>query len=324
MTFEWPLALLTLLLVPLAIAGYVLVQRRRMKYAARFTNLDLLANVVERSPGWRRHLPAALALAALTALLIGLARPQAVIAKPRERATVVMAMDVSGSMAANDVSPTRLAAAQRAAKSFLGQLPNGFQVGIVSFATEAQVVTHATDDEEIVSRAVDSLQPGGGTAIGDAIARSLEVGRQARRSAARAGRKGRRPFSILLLSDGANQSGISPTEAAAQAREARVPVYTIALGTPSGTVRQIDDFGQVRTIPVPPDPDTLRQVAADTGGRFFNAPSEDDLGEVYDRLSSQVGFVEEKQDITYAFAAGGAVLLLAGMALSALWFQRIP
>ena len=295
-----------------------------MKYAARFTNLDLLANVVERSPGWRRHLPAALALAALTALLIGLARPQAVVAKPRQRATVVMAMDVSGSMAATDVSPTRLVAAQRAAKSFLEQLPDGFQTGVVSFSTEAQVVTAVTDDESIVARALDSLQAGGGTAIGDAIVRSLEVGRAARRSASRAGAKQAPavldPAAVRRREPVGHLAGRrrGPGEGGGRARlhdRARHPVRDRRAG---GRLRPgADDPGAAR-------PDTLRQVAADTGGRFFNAPSEDDLGQVYERLSSQVGFVEEKEDITYAFVAGGAVLLLAGMALSALWFQRIP
>jgi Ca-activated chloride channel homolog len=319
-TFVWPLALLSLLLIPLAIAGYVLVQRRRVKYAARFTNLNLLANVVDRSPGWRRHLPPAFALAALAALLVCLARPQTTEAIARKRTTVVLAIDVSGSMAATDVAPTRLAAAREAAKTFLDQLPKSVRVGVVSFASQAQVVTPATDDRNLVRAALDSLRAEGGTAIGDAIQRSVAVGVAARGSAG--GRK--RPFSILLLSDGANSSGITPLEGAARARKAKAPVYTIALGTPNGVVQQEDEFGNLHTIPVPPDPDTLRRVAAQTGGRFYDAPSEGDLKAVYERLSSRVGFLQEKHEVSYAFAAGAAVLLLTAGTLSALWFGRIP
>jgi Ca-activated chloride channel homolog len=319
-TFVWPLMLLTLLLVPLAVVGYVLIQRRRVKYAARFTNLNLLANVVDRSPGWRRHLPPAFALAALSALLVCLARPQTTEAIPRKRTTVVLAIDVSGSMAATDVSPTRLAAAREAAKTFLDQLPKGVRVGVVSFSSIAQVVTPATDNRNLVVAALDSLRPGGGTAIGDAIQRSVAVGKAARGAA---GGK-RRPFSILLLSDGANSTGLPPLQGASLARKAKAPVYTIALGTPNGVVRQVDEFGQVRTIPVPPDPDTLRRVAEQTSGRFFGAPSEQDLKAVYERLSARVGFIEVRHEVSYAFAGAAAALLLAAGTLSALWFGRIP
>jgi Ca-activated chloride channel family protein len=324
-TFEWPLALLLLLLVPLAIAGYLLIQRRRITYAARFTNLDLLANVVERSPGWRRHLPAALALAALAALFVALARPQASVARPRSHATVVLALDISGSMSATDVQPTRLAAAKEAARNFLDQLPKSFRVGVVSFSTTAQVVAPATDDRELVRAAIAALQPSGGTAIGDAIVRSVQVGRAAQAAARRGDAGGRRrPFSILLLSDGANTSGVDPLDGSARAKKARAPVYTIALGTQNGVVQRLDEFGNLRTIPVPPDPDTLRQVAEQTGGRFFEAPSEGDLKDVYERLGTRVGFVQERHELTYAFAAGAAALLLAAGTLSALWFNRIP
>jgi Ca-activated chloride channel homolog len=325
MSFAWPVALLSLLVIPLAVAGYVLIQRRRTKYAARFTNLDLLANVVERSPGWRRHLPAALALAALAALLVALARPQTSHARPRSHATVVLAIDVSGSMSATDVRPTRLEAAKAAARRFIGQLPKGFRIGIVSFSTTAQVATPATTDRSVVFAAIDSLGSNGGTAIGDALVQSVRVGRTAQRTGARNGDPAaRRAFSILLLSDGANTSGVSPTDGATSAKKAHAPVYTIALGTPNGTVRRVDEFGFMRTIPVPPDPATLRRVAEQTGGRFFQAPDEEQLRAVYDQLSTRVGFVKVRHELTYAFAAAAAVLLLAGGTLSALWFNRIP
>jgi Ca-activated chloride channel homolog len=326
MSFAWPVALLSLLLIPLAVAGYILIQRRRTKYAARFTNLDLLANVVERSPGWRRHLPAALALAALAALLVALARPQTTHARPRSHATVVLTLDVSGSMSATDVRPTRLEAAKAAARTFINQLPKGFRIGVVSFSTTAQVAAPATTDRSLVLSAIDSLRANGGTAIGDALVQSVRVGRAAQR-AARSGADpsgGRRAFSILLLSDGANTSGVAPSEGAAAAKKAHAPAYTIALGTPHGTVRRVDEFGFVRTIPVPPDPATLRRVAEQTDGRFFQAPSEHELRAVYDQLSTRVGFIHQRHELTYAFAAAAAVLLLAGGTLSALWFNRIP
>jgi Ca-activated chloride channel family protein len=320
-SFQWPVALVSLLIVPLAILGYLLIQRRRAKYAVRFTNLDLLANVVERSPGWRRHLPAVLALAALTALLVGLARPQTSVAKARSHSTIVLAIDVSGSMSATDVHPSRLAAAKEAARSFVNQLPKGIRVGVVSFSTSAQVLAPATGDRSLALAAIDSLEPGGGTAIGDAIARSVDLGKAAQTAA---GGGGKHRFSILLLSDGANTSGIPPLSGAQQAKRAHAPVYTIALGTPNGTVQRLDEFGNIRRIPVPPDPATLRQVASVTGGRFFNVPSEHELKAVYDRLGTRVGYTRHHHELTYAFAAVAAALLLAGGTLSALWFNRIP
>jgi len=322
MSFEWPLALLGLALVPLALLGYLLVQRRRMRYAARFTNLDLLANVVERSPRWRRHLPPVLALLALTALLVGMARPQATITVPREQATVVLAMDVSGSMEATDVEPNRLEAARSAAQRFLGQLPDELQVGVVTFSSEAQVLASPSDGHARVAETLDRLRPGGGTAIGEAILRSLDLGLADGDAAA--SRPDEALLSILLLSDGANSAGIEPLEAAREAQSAGVPVFTIALGTAEGTIEQPDQFGNVRTIAVPPDPATLAEVAELTGARFFDAPSEGDLRSVYEEIGSQVGFETKEQEVTFIFAAAGGLLLLLGAGLSALWFNRIP
>ncbi len=177
MSLQSPLYLLTLLAVPPVIAGYVLFQRRRARTAGRFASLDLLPNVVERSPGWRRHLPPAIFLVALAALLVGMARPQAIVSVRREEATVVLAIDTSRSMAATDVAPTRLAAARSAAKRFLEGVPVKYRVGVVAFASQAQVVAPATRDREIVRAALDALRPGEGTALGDAIARATDVGR---------------------------------------------------------------------------------------------------------------------------------------------------
>jgi Ca-activated chloride channel homolog len=334
MTFDWPLALWGLLLVPLVLVAYLLLQRRRMRYAVRFTNLDLLANVVDRSPRWRRHVPAALFLLALAALLVGVARPQAVLKTPEERATVVLTMDVSTSMEATDVDPTRLAAARRAAGAFLDRVPEEMRVGLVTFSSEAQVAVPPTAEHDQVREALGYLVPEGGTAIGDAIVAAVRLKEQAGEGNLAADGSAQDqggsesdgpPLVVLLLSDGApSPDTLDPAEAAAQAQAAGVKVYTVALGTDSGTVTLTDPFGNEEVVPVPPDRETLRRVAQTTGGEFFQAPSGDALERVYESLGSEIGYTEEKTDITFAFAGGGALLLLAGGLLSALWFNRLP
>jgi Ca-activated chloride channel family protein len=317
-TFLWPLALLALLLVPLALVGYVLVQRRRVRYAMRFTNLDLLGAVVDSSPrAVRRHLPALLALLALTLLLAALARPQAVIAVPKEQATVVLTMDVSGSMAAEDVEPTRMEAARAAAKDFLDEVPDGFRVGIVGFSSAPHVALSPTDDRDAAARAIDDLVEYGGTALGDAIIRSIDVAREDAPDDV--------PAVVLLLSDGEQTLGVAqPLEAADEARAQDVSVFTIALGTPNGFVEQVDPLGRPQRISVPPDYDTLRQIAGRTGGEAFEAADADNLERVYEELGSRVGYDTERREITLAFVGAGTVLLLIGGTLSALWFNRIP
>ena len=346
MNVLWPGFLWALVLVPLALAAYLLAQRRRARYAVRFTNLDLLANVVTRSPGWRRHLPAVLYLLALAMLLVSLARPQSVVLVPKEQATVVMVIDVSGSMNATDVEPTRLVAAQQAANSFLNNLPAKFRVGLVSFSATAQTLTRPTTDRDAVRDALSSLHAEGGTAMGDAIERGLEAKRpppaQVDRPKGKPGTttapttpstppaeaqpNGKEPpVVMLLLSDGANTVGKKqPMEAAEEAKQFHVPIFTIALGTDSGVVEVPDESGQPRRIPVPPDKVTLRRIADATGGKFFTAPSNRDLKGVYRDLGSRIGFVKERQEVTVVFAAGALLLLVVGGALSLAWFNRFP
>jgi len=321
MSFASPVLLWGLLLVPLALVAYVLLQRRRSKYAARFTNLDLLANVVDASPGRRRHVPAVLALAALAALIVAMARPQAVVAVPRDEATVVLTMDSSASMTATDVAPTRLDAAKSAASTFLDGLPERFRVGLVSFSSTVSVLEEPTDERERVRSSLEALEGDLGTALGDAILRSVELAPDP----AEDERAGSKPlFAVLVLSDGANSIGSEPLDAIEVAKEAGVPVYTIALGTESGTVDITNDYGVTRTYAVPPDPATLREVAEETGGRFFEAPTEADLEAVYEEIGSQVSYEDEERELTAAFAGAGAIFLLVGAGLSALWFGRIP
>jgi Ca-activated chloride channel homolog len=342
MSVEWPGFLWALLLVPAAVAAYLLGQRRRTRYAVRFTNLDLLANVVRRSPGWRRHLPPALYLLALTGLLLSLARPQATTLVPKEQATVMLVMDTSGSMNATDVAPSRMLAAEQAALTFIDQLPAKFRVGLVSFAGTAQILVRPTTDRVAVQDALATLNADGPTAMGDAIERALEARRPPTPPApSTTAPNGQRltppstttpdpskepPMVILLLSDGANTQGrTQPLDAARHARQVSVPIFTIALGTDTGMVDIPDEqTGQLRRIPVPPDKFTLQRVADATGGRFFTAPSNKDLKAIYHDLGSKIGFVKQRQEITVIFAAGALLLLVAGAGLSLVWFSRFP
>ncbi len=342
MSVEWPGFLWALLLVPAAVAAYLLGQRRRTRYAVRFTNLDLLANVVRRSPGWRRHLPPALYLLALTGLLLSLARPQATTLVPKEQATVMLVMDTSGSMNATDVAPSRMIAAEQAALTFVDQLPAKFRVGVVSFAGTAQILVRPTTDRVAVQDALATLNADGPTAMGDAIDRALEARRPPTPPApSTTVPNGQRltppstttpdpskepPMVILLLSDGANTQGrTQPLDAARHARQVSVPIFTIALGTDTGMVDIPDEqTGQLRRIPVPPDKFTLQRVADATGGRFFIAPSNKDLKAIYHDLGSKIGFVKQRQEITVIFAAGALLLLVAGAGLSLVWFSRFP
>jgi Ca-activated chloride channel homolog len=334
-SFRDPLVLLALILIPAGWLAYLAFQRRRARYAVRFTNLDLLANVVQRSPGWRRHVPPALYLLALTALLIGLARPQHTVQVPRETASVMLTTDVSGSMQATDVQPSRLRAAQDAAGTFIDKVPAKFRVGLVTFSQTAQVVAPPTTDRELVKEGIDSLTANGGTAMGDALDLSLRSLRPGARGAgqtadtarpvrpAPAGRE--RPAAILLLSDGASTSGTrSPLEVARRAKALKVPISTVALGTPDGRLDITDQFGNTQSIPVPPDRAALQQIAKLSGGKYFSAPDAGALDDIYKSLGSKLGFIKQRHELTYAFAGAGLALMLAGGLLSLVWFSRFP
>jgi len=322
MRFAFPIALAALALVPILLVAYAVVQRRRVKYALRFTNLPMLANVVDRAPRWRRHVPPLLVLTALAALIVGVARPQVAVAVPREEGTVILAIDRSGSMLATDVSPTRMAAARAAAATFVKGLPKNFKVGLVSFSDQADVVLPPTANHDQAVKALTTLEADNGTALGDAITRSVKVGLTSLN--AKAASNGT-PLVVLLLSDGANTTGdATPLEAAAQAAKAKVPVYTVALGTDAGTITTTSADGESRIYRVPPDPTTLAAVAERTGGRFFEAADASSLRSVYNRIGSQVGTEIEQRELTAVLTGAGAFLVLAGSALSLAWFHRIP
>ncbi|MGH3073046.1 MAG: VWA domain-containing protein [Gaiellaceae bacterium] len=320
MTFATPLLLLGLLLLPVLVLTYRRLQRRPTKYAVRYTNLDVLASVVDTTRSWRRHAGLALFLLALTALLLGFARPSMTRLADREEATIVLVIDVSGSMQAEDVEPTRLEAAQAVVRDFMKGLPKRFQVGVVAFSETAEVAAPATEDRQLAIDAIDYLYPQRGTAIGDGIARAVEVAR-----AAEPGRSGvDRPAAILLLSDGSQTEGtLLPLEGAARAKSFKIPVFTVALGTPEGIV-EFSRFGGTRIIPVPPDKETLRQIASTTGGRSYEAENAGDLREAYDKMGSLVSKVERKQEVTFAFLAGGLVLLLGAAGIAVVTFPRLP
>jgi Ca-activated chloride channel homolog len=320
MTFQSPLALLGLVVVPLLVAAYVRHERGRGSYVARFANLALLPNLVDRAPGWRRHLPVAILLVALAAMVVGVARPHATVSVPREEATVVLAIDVSRSMAAKDVEPSRLGAARAAANAFLRKVPEKFRVGVVSFASRAVVAVPPTADRSLVRGALAALRPGEGTALGDAIALSAQLAQRERRADGT-----RPPTAVLLISDGTAMGGRTTPQASSQrARSLRIPVYTVVLGTQNGTVEQTLTGGFRQIVQVPPSPDTLRQVAQTTGGLFFTARNDARLRDVYERLGSRIGHRRESREMTDVLAGGSAALLLAGGALSALWFRRVP
>jgi Ca-activated chloride channel family protein len=320
MGFREPLVLLGLALLPLAVVAYVAAQRRRRRFAVRYTNVDLLAGVARAS--WLRHLPALLALLALASLVIALARPERTVAAQRQEATVVLVTDTSGSMLAEDVSPNRLSAAREAARSLARQVPEDFRLGLVKFGSTAEQVVEPTTDRTRLEVALRALSVRGGTAMGE----GLRLGLEAARTPVPDGRGGTRrlPTSIVLLSDGANTRGDDPIDVAQEARRARIRIFAVALGTAGGMLETRRADGSVRRQNVPPDTLTLQEIARETGGRYFDAPDADQLEAVYGGLATRFATRMEKQEVTAAFAGSGLALLLGGLALSLLRGGRLP
>ena len=315
MSFREPVLLLALALLPLAVAAYVLAQRRRRRFAVRYTNVDILASVAGRS--WGRHIPAALALLALTALLIALGRPERTVAAPQRQGTVMMVTDTSGSMDATDVAPSRLKAAQVAARALAKKLPEQFRLGLVSFNNAAEQLVAPTTDRGQVDAAINGLKVHGSTAMGDGLRLGLQAART--RVTDTGGRAHRVPAVLVLLSDGKSERGAEPVDVADQAKKLKIPIYTIALGTHQGVLNR-----NGKSIPVPPDNVTLRDVAETTGARFFAAPSATRLETIYENLGTRFSTRKEKQEVTAAFAGAALALLLAGGILSLLRTGRIP
>lgn len=356
MTFGHPLLLLTLLLLPAVVVAYRWSERRRSRYAVRFTNVAVLEQVVRTSRPWRRWLTNAALLLALATLCVAVARPHVETTVVSDNATVVLVLDVSGSMHAIDVKPTRLQAAQRALHSFLDEVPGKVKVGLILFAGDAQVAAPPTTDHQLVSSAIDDagLFDGfGGTAIGDALALAVTVGVRSAgipangQSALGAQRQlasyvAAPPtksslVTILFLSDGHQNRGLlQPLQGAEKARSAGIPVYTVALGT-TGNTRLSDGFGGgggggFFTPPggftgansLAPDPQTLSAIARVTGGQFFRARNARTLEAAYRTLGTKIGQTRGRDEVTDLFLLGAVVLLVLGGVAGALWSPRLP
>lgn len=328
MTFSSPWYLLSLLAPALGALGLWAWRRRAPRYTVPFTNVGVLAQVATRSNGWRRHLTGAFVLMSLAALCIGLARPKMTWASPYEKASVVLVLDVSGSMRAEDVEPTRLEAAQKAILRFLEVVPKEVRVGLVAFSSTPEVLATPTTDRDRIRESLRYVFPDAGTAIGDALARAAQLARSAvvDETGGIPGLKPGDPFpaTVLFLSDGSQRNGVlTPDEGAAVARKARVPVHTVALGTNEGVI-EIERFGEIQVIPVPPDPITLQRIAEATGGKAYEISDAAKLEEVYANLGDSLGRIERPHEVTVAFVGVGAALLGAAGLLAGLWAPRIP
>jgi len=317
-SFQAPLVLLGLIALPLLLAIYVGEQRRRRRVAEAFAVPKLQPSVAPVRPRWRRHLPVLFLTLALVVLVGAAARPQRTVAIPVENAAIVLATDVSGSMTATDVAPNRLIAAKRAARTFLDSVPPRVKVGVMAFNQTPTLLESPTTDREAARNAIASMTPSGGTASGEAIATALTTLRTNTTPAAR-----KAPAAIVLLSDGASTSGRDAIEAARAAGNAKVPVYTVALGTAEGTITVPGRDGGAETKRVPPDPAALGRIASVSDGKTFSIQTAAGLSAVYKRLGSQLGHRFEKHQITQAFAGGGLLLLVLGGALSLGWFGRL-
>jgi len=309
-----------LLLIPAAalLAGYVIVQLRRKRHVARFTNVELLASIAPRRPGWRRHLTFALLFVALALLTLGTAQPTSAVRIPRDRATVMIALDVSLSMEATDVLPSRIGAAKQGAIRFVGLLPPRINVGLVKFGGNASVVVPPTIDRDPVKVAINNLQLQDSTAIGEAVFTCLDAISTFAKASTVPGDKPP-PARIVLMSDGANNKGRTPEQAAAAAKAAGVPVSTIAFGTLNGTVN-LPGYGPQ---PVPADRPTLRELAEATGGSYHDAPSSEALQSAYRDIGQQVGYTTTRHIVSWRFLVAGLLFTLAAGATSLLWAGRI-
>jgi Ca-activated chloride channel homolog len=314
MSFASPLWLLALALVPLAVLAYLRARRRARRYAVRFTAVPTLRLAVGSTPAWQRHLPAALLLAAIAALAIALARPHVTTRVPIQEASMMLVEDHSGSMASTDVQPSRLAAAEHAADSFIDDLPSKVLVGAIAFGTTPDAAQAPFADKSPAHAIIDGQTANGSTATGDALALALQL--------LKGSDPKHPPSAIVLLSDGAANAGQNVITVAQEAKQERIPIYTVALGTPDGTLPNPDPLGP--PVPVPPDPQLMEQIAQTSGGRSFDAQTEDELSSIYTHLGSQLGSVTRKKEVTADLAIGGLVLLLAAAAASTRWSGILP
>jgi Ca-activated chloride channel family protein len=324
MTFASPLFLATLVVPVLALLGYLWFERRPPRSGGvAFPNLSVLASVSHRS-SWRRHVVAALLLGTLALLCVAVARPKVALSATSREATVVLVVDVSVSMYSTDVPPSRFAAARSAIADFIRRAPRNVKIGVVAFADEPVVIAAPTTDKKALLAGIGTMTPGYGTAIGDAVARAVALVRSPAGSGSAKSGSGRPPGAVVLLSDGSQTRGLlGPADGARLARQAGIPVYTIALGTPNGTV-VVNRGGEQIVVPVPPDRKTLAQIAEATGATTFEATDAGGLGAVYRRLGHVVASTAKRREVSSAFVAAAAALLTGGIALAGLWAPRLP
>jgi Ca-activated chloride channel family protein len=327
-----------LLAIPVLIALYILAQRRRRRYALRFASLSLVKEALGRGPGWRRHLPPALFLVALTLMLIAFARPMSVVTLPSDEGTVILTIDVSGSMRADDLKPNRLEAAKAAARSFVEKQRLGVKIGVVSFSDNAFLVQAPTVDKDAVVASINRLAPQRGTAIGSALLTSLDSvfedsfieGSQPSSpnqptptpeptpTPMPKGLYG--PAIIVLLTDGESNRGPRPLEVVDRVAARGIRVYTIGVGTQEGTVLRTGG----RAMRVRLDEEVLKQISEATDGAYFNASNETDLRSIYENLTTQIVFRKQETEITALFTGAAFVFSILAGALSLLWFNRLP
>ncbi len=310
MNFASPIGLLALLVLPLGALTMWAARGRRRRYALRFPAVATVVAVLPHSPAWRRVLPTALLALAAATLALAVAKPEHTVAVPIQQASVVLVSDASGSMAATDVEPTRLDAARSAAKTFVDKVPKSVRVGLVGYSSFPHTVLRPTLDRDTLKATLDGLVADGGTATGDALDSALQTLKPPNSKAKLP------PAAIVLLSDGATTDGQDPVTVAREAQRLKIPIYTVALGTPEGVVPS----SQGGYVPVPPDPVTLRRIAQASGGQAFTAQNSDELRGVYEKLGSQVGTKPAKRELTAGFAGAGFVLLLLSVGAS-VWYR---
>ena len=349
MSFQWPELLWGLALLPLLVAAYAWLQRRRKRLALRYASLSLVRDALARGPGWRRHVPPALLLVAIALMIVATARPEGEVTLPTKQETIILAMDVSGSMRATDVQPSRIAAAQEAARAFVGDQPRTTRIGIVTFAGTAALVQPPTHSREDLLAAIDRFQLQRGTAVGSGLLVSLKtilpdvefdlrssnprpsardgprsLGATPPKDAPKAPPAPAEPGSmgsavIILLTDGQTTTGPDPIESAKMAAERGVRVYTVGVGTPQGEIVGAEGW----SMRVRLDEDALKNIANLTRGEYFYAGSAGDLRKVYEALNTRFTFEKKKIEITALFAAAAAIVTILAAALSVLWFHRI-
>lgn len=338
MEFLWPFMLWLLLLIPVFVLAYVWAQRRRQRYALRYASLSMVKQALGRGPGLRRHIPPLLFLLGLTAMIVGLARPEALVQVPAAEGTVILTLDTSGSMAADDLLPSRMEAAKTAARAFVHRQPKSIRIGIVSFSDDAFLVQAPTTDQDAVLAAIDRLYPQRGTAIGRGLIASVNTLFENTPSSGDPADPNSRPSSesldslptlpkgtfasavVILLTDGENNQGPDPVDISQQVADRGIRVYTVGVGSPEGSILHIAG----RSIRTRLDEDMLKQIAQTTNGDYYNATREGELEAIYEKLGTQLVLRTERTEVTAALTGLAAVLSIVGGILSLLWFNRLP